>query len=441
MNNNMPAFRLFLAILAASANYAQALPTDSRTGGIVMPATPSAMVTDEKPANAEFRKGIAAQLKGEMAAAKKHFLTAVKLDEKFTPPLIGLADITLKEGNRIQAENYLRQAERTAPQAAEVHLGWGRFHLGASQFSQAETSFKKARDINPASITPLLELGDLYLKNTSRLDDAVQAFTTAVALAPDNKFAVYSLGVASAMAGRRDDALKAFDRAAALAPQDPAPLRAAGRLHLEAGKADKALAAFNQGLQRQPGFIPLMLDRSDALAMKGQWPETIRQLETAARAAPKSADVQIKLGDAHQGARHWKDAQSAYAKAISLDSKNPLAYNNLAWMLVTQGGSPKKAVESAKKAVSLSPDSAPFYDTLGWAQRAAGDLNAASESLKRATMIEPKSAEFQFHYGTVLAELKQNRAARSALKRALLDPDFSQIEEARKLLNSLPTGD
>jgi len=125
MNNNMPAFRLFLAILAASANYAQALPTDSRTGGIVMPATPSAMVTDEKPANAEFRKGIAAQLKGEMAAAKKHFLTAVKLDEKFTPPLIGLADITLKEGNRIQAENYLRQAERTAPQAAEVHLGGG----------------------------------------------------------------------------------------------------------------------------------------------------------------------------------------------------------------------------------------------------------------------------------------------------------------------------
>ena len=56
------------------------------------------------------------------------------------------------------------------------------------------------------------------------------------------------------------------------------------------------------------------------------------------RAAPASAEVQVKLGDAYQGAKQWDKAQDAYAKAIELDEKNPQAYNNLAWLLVERGG-------------------------------------------------------------------------------------------------------
>ena len=60
--------------------------------------------------------------------------------------------------------------------------------------------------------------------------------------------------------------------------------------------------------------------------------------------------------------------EKAYLKAISLAPKNPLAYNNLAWM---DGGdataTPTRAVELASKAVELSPRSSPLQDTLGWA--------------------------------------------------------------------------
>lgn len=422
---------VFVAIVCTSA---QAVPIETKRDKVLSSAEKP---TPESQANVEFRKGIEAGLKGKTAAAKSRFLAALKLDGKFVPAMIGLADIALREGDRAQAEKYLKQAEQIAPRAAEVHLGWGRFHLGARQFDLAEKAFKQARDLNPKSVTPLLELGELYLRDASRRGDAVQSFSAAVELAPDNKFAVYSFGVASAMMGRRDDALRAFEKAAALAPRDPAPLRAAGRLYLEAGATDKALIAFDSGLKRQPTFVPLMLDRGDALARLGRWADAISQLGIAARAAPGSAEVQVKLGDAYQGAARWDEARSAYAKAIKLDVNNPLAHNNLAWMLVQQGGSPGKAVESASKAVSLAPNSAPFLDTLGWAQRAAGDLPAARESLQRATEIEPKSAEFQYHYGVVLMELKRNDEARSALNMAR-DPQFPKADEVRKLLRSLP---
>lgn len=424
---------LLLSIGMAWWGSVLALPLDSRTG---KPAA-TGEIAPESVANAEFRKGIQAELRGKREIAKGHFLEAIKLDAKFAPAFIALADLALKDGDRAQSEKYLKQAESRAPRAAEVHLAWGRLHLAAQRRDQAEASFKLAHDLNPKAVAPLLELGDLYLQDTSRRGDAAKTFAEAVELAPDNKFAVYSFGVASASIGRRDDALKALERAAKLAPQDPAPLRAAGRLYLEAGDTDKALSAFDRGLKRQPNFLPLMLDRGDALARQGKWPDSIKQFERAAQLAPSSAEVQLKLGDALQGAQHWEAARATYARAIELDGKEPLAYNNLAWMLVQQGGMAEKAVEAARKAVTLSPNSAPFLDTLGWAQRAAGDLAGAGHSLRRATELEPKSAEFQYHYGIVMLELKNVRDARSALERAL-DPRFRNVEEVRRLLRSLP---
>ena len=425
--------RLLLLVVALYGTSAQAIPIESITG---KPPT-SAALPPEAAANLEFRKGIDAGLKRKNNVAKSHFLAALKLDAKFTPAMIGLAYIAQKEGDRAQAEKYLIQAESAAPQAAEVHLAWGRFYVSTRQFEKAEFSFKQAINLNPKSVTPLLELGDLYLTmDASRRNDAVKTFATAMELAPDNKFAAYSFGVASALIGRQEDALSAFEKAATLAPKDPAPLRAIGRLYMETGALDKALNAFDRGLKRQPNFLALMLDRGDALARQGKWAEAIRQISAAAKIAPASSEIQIKLGDAYQGAKRWDDSRSAYAKAIAMNSKNPLAHNNLAWMLLQQGGSPAKAVESAKQAVSLAPNSAPFLDTLGWAQRAAGDLPAAAESLRRATDIEPKSGEFQLHYGIVLIELKRTAEAQQALNRAL-DPQFPGAGEARKLLRSL----
>ena len=73
----------------------------------------------------------------------------------------------------------------------------------------------------------------------------------------------------------------------------------------------------------------------------------------------------MRLGDVYQSAKRYPEAEKAYLKAISLAPKNPLAYNNLAWMLVTSGGDAKRAVEFATKAVDLRPRSSSLLDTLG----------------------------------------------------------------------------
>ena len=132
--------------------------------------------------------------------------------------------------------------------------------------------------------------------------------------------------------------------------------------------------------------------------------------------------------------------RQAYLKAIALAPKNPLAYNNLAWMTVERGGDAKLAVEMASKAVKLSPNSSPLYDTLGWAQRAAGNLADAQSSLRRAIELEPRVAAYHYHLGVVQRDLKDNAAARASLMRALqLDSSLEQADEVRKLLKEMPS--
>ncbi len=426
------AIALLLPLVVAESAQAAPLMPDGRP----MVEAPSSADTS---AAREFRAGVQAQLNGDMAKARTRYEAALKIDPKYAPALIGMAGLAQADGNKAQVEQYLRRAESASPKSADVQLAWGRYHLANNRVAEAERAFLRARELAPRAIPPLLELGEIYLRSPGRTDDAVRVFRDATQLDSKNRYAQYGLGIALAAAGKRDEALAALGKAAELTPKDPAPLRAIGRLHQEAGDLNKALAAFDRGLERQPQFVPLMLDRGEVLARMNRQGDAIAQLAAVEKLAPDSFEVQLRLADVYQGAKRYPEAEKAYLKAISLAPKNPLAYNNLAWMEVARKGNPARAVELATKAVELSPRSSPLYDTLGWAQRAASDLPAAQTSLKRAIELEPNVAVYHYHLGLVERDLKQNAAARASLQRALdLDPKLPQADEVRKLLKELP---
>jgi len=407
--------------------------------------TAPASEANEAPAAQAFREGLQALINNKPDEARKAFDSSLKLDPKHVPALLGMATLDLSGRRNKEARSWLARAEAAAPQSAEVHLAWGRFHLAEKRPTDAEQSLQKAIALNPQAVPARLELGDLYLAQPGRAADALKAFQATAALAPDNRFALYGLGASAALNGKVEEALLAFQRCTELTPKDPAPWRAIGRLHLERGAVDKALAAFDSGLQRLPDFLPLMLDRVDALGGLRRWDDALKQLQAAAKADPKSADVLLKRADVLQGMQRWSDAERAYLDTIERAPAQPLAYNNLAWMtLVRGGGDAKKAVDWARKAVSLSPRSSPFHDTLGWAERAAGRLDAAAASLQKAIALEGNVAGYHLHLGIVRAEQNQKAAARSSLERAIaLDPQGdkgSTGAEARKRLLALGAG-
>lgn len=398
----------------------------------------SAAVAGDSPAALEFRAGIQAQLKGDVAAARARFDAALKIDPNYAPALIGLAGVAQAQGNPQQVEQYLQRAERANPRSPDVFLAWGRHYMRTNQIERAEKSLLTARGLAPRTIPPLLELAEIYIRTPGRTGDAVRMYRAALEIDPGNKFAQYGLGISLAATGQRAEALKALEKASESTPKDPAAPRAIGLLYLESGELERALSSFDRGLARQPQFVPVMLDRADVLLRLNRPNDAVAQAAVAEKLAPDAADVQIRAADIYQGAQRWKEAESAYLRTIALAPNSPYAYNNLAWMTVARNGDARQAVIWARRAVELAPSASPFYDTYGWAQRAAGDLTGAQTSLKRAIELEPKVAAYYYHLGVVQQGLKQNAAARGSLQRALeLDPKLPQAEEVRKLLKEL----
>ena len=431
-----PLAHLFIALTWIGFVQAHAAPVTQRGGAMTPPAGP---VQNDTAQDREHRAGVQAQLRGDLASARRRFEAALKLSPDHVPALLGMADLAQRQKQREQTEKWLGQAERVAPGSALVQLARGRFHMAGHDLARAESAFLAARAAAPMAIAPLVELGDLHLQQPGRAPEALKDYRAAQALDKSNATVSYGLGVALLANGQRSEATVALNRAAELAPRDPAPARALGRMYLEAGEPGQAVAAFDAGLKRQPNWIPLLLDRTDALARQGRWDDAIKQVKRVLELQPRVAEVQFKAADVYQGASLWPQARASYLKSIELDPGNPLSYNNLAWMTVTRGDDAASAVSWASKAVELSPESSPFHDTLGWAHRAAGRLDLAQASLYRAIELEPRIAGYHYHLGIVQTELNQLGKARAALARALeIDTKFAQADDARRRLQALP---
>jgi len=83
-----------------------------------------------------------------------------------------------------------------------------------------------------------------------------------------------------------------------------------------------------------------------------------------------------------------EEAERTYRKGLELGSGNPMALNNLAWLLATSPDvkfrDPGRAVELAKKAVELAPKAGIIWNTLGVAHYRAGHWKAATAALKNS---------------------------------------------------------
>src|SRR5215510_14951554 len=143
-------------------------------------------VTAPKPASsaeAAYRRGLESLNKGDLRDAEAAFKEAVQLEPKAIQPLLGLADVALKQKNTKQVEAYLQQALNLAPQSVEVQLAWGRYLSQQQRFTDAEAAFKKAIALDPQAVTPHVDLGDLYLGGLRKPQEAIEAYRAALKLA------------------------------------------------------------------------------------------------------------------------------------------------------------------------------------------------------------------------------------------------------------------
>ena len=154
--------------------------------------------------------------------------------------------------------------------------------------------------------------------------------------------------------------------------------------------------------------------------------------------APTNAPLVVSLGTLYEVKGDWQQAENTYRQALSIQSDNAYAANNLAYLLLDHGGDVNVALslaQIARRGLGDSPNSA---DTLAWAYFHTGAFSVAAPLLEDAIKKAPSNPTYRYHLGMVYQRLNDPAHARTAFEGAIkAKPDSPAAEAARKAISEL----
>jgi tetratricopeptide (TPR) repeat protein len=373
----------------------------------------------------------------EHAEAAAAFHEALRLNPRSAEAEAELGRLSLMNGQLEDAERLLRNALVKSPGLADAHLLLARVLLQRGAAGEAEPTLRLLAREFPDSPVVQVELGQLEIRKAN-LAAARDAFARALARNPAQVEAVSGLVQVDLIEKRGETAVARVDDAIKANPGNARLLVLAGQTRLALGDSRGAEALLRDAI----AVDPKNLDGYNLLAglylQEQRLGEARREFERLGERQPRSVAVHTAIGIILQMEQQRPAAKAKYQQILQIDPAAAVAANNLAWMIVEDGGNLDVALQYAQTAKAHLHDRAEVNDTLGWIYVKKG-LNAlAVPALLQSVEKDPGNGSFHYHLGVAYAGVPDPARARAALNRALalrLSPD--EAADARRVLSSL----
>jgi tetratricopeptide (TPR) repeat protein len=127
-----------------------------------------------------------------------------------------------------------------------------------------------------------------------------------------------------------------------------------------------------------------------------------------------------------------------YKKTLALNSSDPEASNNLAYLMVENGQNVDVALSLAQGARRAMPNSPETADTLAWIYYYKGNYIAARDLLEDILKTNPDNASMHLHLGMTYIKMDRKADAVLQLKKAVaIDPNGKAGKDANDALAKL----
>jgi tetratricopeptide (TPR) repeat protein len=207
------------------------------------------------------------------------------------------------------------------------------------------------------------------------------------------------------------------------------------------GKKDFAdsEAELKRAIDLDKNNVDALLKLGQVEVARGSVDQAIATYQASAKTNPNDVRFYILAGELYEGKKDWDKAKDMYQKALQIQSDNPLASNNLAYVILEQGGNLDVALSMAQKARRGMPDSPNAADTLGYAYMQKGAYNSAIDLFKEAIKLDKNPAPdptYYYHLGLAYEQTKQRELAKQQFEHALkISPNFGDANAARQHLS------
>ena len=303
---------LVLVTAAACAPTTIAVPvvTAPKFPEFVRPAVPAALAGSD--AAVMYDRAWRFLQAGDFRSAERDLAVALRTTPTFYPAEAASGYVALAQSDAQAGLAYFDRALARQPDYTSALVGKGQALLALNRESEAIAAFESALAVNPALIDLRRRIEVLRFRNAERglaaarqaartghPDEAIRAYTAAIASSPESAFLYRELAAVERQAGDADGALTHFRKAVELDPSDAGSHAQIAEMLEARGDVDGALAAYGESLAIEANAT--VEGKRDTLVARGELaklPESYRAIEGAPQITrgDLAALVGVRLG-------------------------------------------------------------------------------------------------------------------------------------------------
>lgn len=269
-------------------------------------------------------------------------------------------------------------------------------------------------------------------------------------LSPTDSFIDREMIEFARQTGKTSEALQLVRTARIKFPDDPSFIRTEAKILCEAQKCDDGVALIRglMGKSKKPSasgyddfanliFISTLYSGSSA---GGRALEAAKEALKIAVGDERRRLAELAVASALQRGGELEEAETLLRRILNDLPGNPLAQNNLGYLLAEKGVKLEEALSLVQQALKTDPNNSSYLDSLGWVYARRGEWELARDCLARALILEPASATTLEHLGDVAKGLGDEIGARDYWKRGLqLAREARQVARLNAKLGRRPS--
>jgi tetratricopeptide (TPR) repeat protein len=398
-----------------------------------------ALKSDPNNAVAHYQLGLAYEMQHNDAQAEAEFRESANLRPDLTDAQRALARTQLRRGDFDGLTETAQQTIRTAPNSPDGYLTRALAEMNRQKYSDAERDIQKAAEVAPASAAPFVQLGNLR-EAQKQYEEAIKAYRQALDHDPASAEALQGMMNTYLVQKQIDQAIAAARAQIAKSPNTSNFYDLLGTALFTKKDLGAADAALHKAIDLDKNNSDALLKLAQTQAAEGSVTQALATYQQSIKDHPREISFYLLAGMLYESQSDWDHAKAMYQQALGIQPDNPLASNNLAYVMLQQGGNVDVALAMAQTARRGMPDSPDAADTLGWAYFQKGVYQSAIDMFQESLRLSAKKGggdDAMVHYHLGLAYQKANKPvlARQQLERVLkINPNNN---DARKALSEL----
>ncbi len=401
-------------------------------------------VVNASPDNfvARYNLGRAHIARAEWEQARQQFSEAIRERPDYLPARLALAQLQVMRQEWDEALKSVAQVLAIDKKNAPARMIEAAALMGQRKFTESRQVLEEVRKANPNAPDIDFSLGMVSMQE-GNLKDAEEIFRKSYAANPKDARGLVGLVEALSKQGHYDQAIQFLQAELAKTPQRTDLQMALGNIAVRAGNLDLAIAQFQAVLNeldkdsKARGEVYFRL--GVVQRRKGDLNAAIPALQKAKEALPANGVVADELALTLQNANRKPEAKTAYEQALKIVPEDPMALNNLAFLMAEGGGGDlDQALTYAQRAKQLRPNWLEVSDTLGWIYLKKNMSDNAMDVFQALVNKMPTSSTYRFHLGMAYAQKGDKPKALAELRKALQSsPAKDEENQIKDLINKL----